>query len=300
LSAALLWIPITIGAALAQTVRNATQRSLSGDLGMLGATLVRFLYGLPFAALWLLLVSAYHGFTLPRPTGAFLFWAVIGAATQISATAFLLKAMAMRNFAIGTAYSKTEVVQVALFGLVLLGDTVSLPAALSILLASTGVLLLSAPANARDIRAWFTPAALYGLGSGAALAISVVGYRAAALTIIDVGPALAAAFALVCAQTMQTLGLGGYLLARAPAVVRLVFSTWRVSMLAGLMGALASMGWFTAFAMEPAAHVRTLGLIELLFSYAISHRIFREKLGAAELFGVLLLLIGVAGVTLTG
>jgi drug/metabolite transporter (DMT)-like permease len=295
-----LWIPITIGAALAQTIRNATQRSLSGDLGMLGATLVRFLYGLPFAALWLLAVSGWHGFVLPRPNAVFLFWAVVGAFAQIAATAFLLQAMAMRNFAIGVAYSKTEVVQVALFGLVLLGERVSLAATLSIVLASAGVLLVSAPANARDVKAWFTPAGLYGLGSGAMLAISVVGYRAAALTIIEAGPALAAAFALVCAQSMQTLGLGGYLAWRKPAVVRLVFSTWRVSMLAGLMGALASTGWFTAFALEPAAHVRTLGLVELLFSYAISRRIFQERLGPAELVGMALLLVGVAGVTLTG
>src|SRR3954454_4502913 len=98
-----LWIPITIGAALAQTIRNATQRSLSGDLGMLGATLVRFLYGLPFATLWLLLVSGYEGFVLPRPSAPFFLWAVIGALAQIAATAFLLQAMARRNFAIGVA-----------------------------------------------------------------------------------------------------------------------------------------------------------------------------------------------------
>jgi len=300
LSASLLWIPITIGAALAQTIRNATQRSLSGDLGMLGATLVRFLYGLPFAALWLFLVSFWEGFALPVPTARFVVWVVIGAVAQIAATAFLLQAMARRNFAIGVAYSKTEVVQVALFGLVLLGDRISLPVAFSIVLATSGVVLVSAPPNARDAKAWFTPAALYGLGSGAMLAVSVVGYRAAALTIIEWGATLAAAFALVCAQTIQTVGLGGYLAVRKPEVVRLVFSTWRVSLVAGLMGALASMGWFTAFAMEPAAHVRTLGLIELLFSYAISRRIFRERLGPAELVGMLLLLIGVAGVTLTG
>jgi uncharacterized membrane protein len=293
-----LWIPITIGAALAQTIRNATQRSLSGDLGMLGATLVRFLYGLPFAALWLAAVLLFQGTSPPQPNGSFLFWTVIGAVAQISATAFLLRAMAERNFAIAVAYSKTEIVQVAVFGLVLLGDAVSLSLALSILLATAGVLLVSAPANARDVRAWFTPAAIYGIASGTGLAVSVVGYRAAALTIIgDAGPTLAAAFALVCAQTIQTIGLGGYLLIRAPEVVRLVFRTWRVSMLAGLMGALASMGWFTAFALEPAAHVRTLGLIELLFSYIISNRIFRERLSVAEVVGMALLLIGVAGVT---
>src|SRR5580704_582744 len=115
------WIPITLGAALAQTLRNAAQRSLTGDLGALGATLVRFLYGLPFAVLWL--VIAWLAFAGGRPWPAidapFLLWTVVAALSQIAATALLLRNMEERNFAIGVAYSKSEIIQVALFGLVL-------------------------------------------------------------------------------------------------------------------------------------------------------------------------------------
>src|SRR5580704_16021312 len=122
------WIPITLGAALAQTLRNAAQRSLTGSLGALGATLVRFLYGLPFAAIWLLV--AWLGFAgagaWPVITVPFLVWTVVAALSQIAATALLLRNMEERNFAIGVAYSKSEIIQVALFGLVLLGDRMSL------------------------------------------------------------------------------------------------------------------------------------------------------------------------------
>ena len=111
-----LWIPITIAAAAAQTLRNATQRHLSTDLGTLGATLVRFLYGLPFAALWLLAVSLAGNYELPTIDGAFVGWLVLGALSQIAGTALLLRTMREQNFTIGVAYSKSEVMQVAVFG----------------------------------------------------------------------------------------------------------------------------------------------------------------------------------------
>jgi len=40
-----LWIPITLWAAFAQTLRNAAQRHLTADLGTLGATLVHQIPG---------------------------------------------------------------------------------------------------------------------------------------------------------------------------------------------------------------------------------------------------------------
>src|SRR5687768_8036008 len=122
-----LWIPITIGAALAQTARNAAQRHLTPVLGTLGATLVRFLYGLPFALLWFGAVMTVGDFPIPRPNVAFAWWIVVSSVAQIGATALLLKVMAERNFGLGTAYAKTELVQVALFGLVFLGDPLTAP-----------------------------------------------------------------------------------------------------------------------------------------------------------------------------
>src|SRR5687768_11483059 len=138
-----LWIPITIGAALAQTVRNAAQRHLTPVLGTLGATLVRFLYGLPFAVAWMLIVKLAGGFEWPQQNLAFWIWVVVSSVAQIGATALLLRVMAERNFALGVAYAKTEVMQIALVGFVLLGDPVTVPALVAIVFATFGVLLLS-------------------------------------------------------------------------------------------------------------------------------------------------------------
>ena len=292
-----LWIPVTIWAAFAQTIRNAAQRSLTAELGTLGATLVRFLYGLPFALLWLIAVQEFTAVRLPSPNGPFLGWVFTGAMAQIAATALLLRTMQERNFALGVAYSKSEVLQVAIFGLAFLGDPLGLAATLAVLAGTAGVLLLS-PAG---WSAGFTSrTALLGLASGAGFAFSAVGYRGAALALGDTPFLMAAAYTLVAAQILQTVLLGGWLLVRDPGTVARVVRAWRASLLAGFMGAAASAGWFTAFAIEPAAHVRTLGLVELVFSYAVSRRLFRERLSRRELAGMALLALGVVLISLKG
>jgi drug/metabolite transporter (DMT)-like permease len=299
-----LWIPVTLWAAAAQTVRNAAQRHLTAGLGTLGATLVRFLYGLPFAAAWFAAVRGWQSAPWPQPGASFAFWVLVGAVSQIAATALLLRTMQARNFALGVAYSKTEVLQVALFGLVLLGDPISLAAGLAVAAGTLGVLLLSPADKAHPVRTlvtgWTSTTALLGLACGALFAMSAVGYRGAALALPGASFLMAAAFTLLAAQLAQTLLLGGWLLLRDPQVVGRVFRAWRVSLFAGFMGAAASAGWFTAFAIEPVAHVRTLGLVELVFSYAVSRRLFRERLSPLELGGMGLLAIGVAVISLAG
>jgi drug/metabolite transporter (DMT)-like permease len=288
------WIPVTIFAAFSQTVRNAAQRHLTAELGTLGATLVRFLYGVPFAAAWLWAASAITHAGLPSPVPSFGAWVLLGAVAQIVATALLLRVMQERNFALGVAYSKTEVLQVAIFGVFFLGDRVSMGTALAVASGTAGVFLLSA-----GWRSGFTArTTALGVACGGCLALSMVGFRGAELALGAGSLIVTAAYTLVVAQVLQTVLLGLWIALRDAAVVVRVLKAWRVSLFAGLMGAAASAGWFTAFAMEPVAHVRTLGLVELLFSYAVSRRIFRERLGRIELAGMALLAAGVAIITL--
>jgi drug/metabolite transporter (DMT)-like permease len=297
-----LWIPVTVWAAFAQTLRNAAQRHLTKELGTLGATLVRFLYGLPFALLWLWIVQAWTGAVLPAPNVAFGFWVVLGAVAQLAATALLLATMAERNFALGVAYSKSELIQVALFGFLFLGDPLGVTTLAAVACGMFCVLLLSPADPARPIRAllagWTTRSALLGLGSGACFALSTVGYRGAALALEGTPFLMAAAFALVVAQVVQTALLGGWLAVRDRPVIVRVLLAWRTSFFAGFMGAAASAGWFTAMAIEPIAHVRTLGLVELVFSYAVSRRFFRERLSRLEIAGMGLLAVALVIVTL--
>lgn len=298
------WIPIVLWAALAQTARNAAQRSLVARAGTLGATLARFLYGLPFAAAWVLALHALPATAAPVPHFhlSYFAWLMLGAASQLAATAFLLAAMKQRNFVVGVAFSKTDALQVAVFATLFLHEPPGWATMAAIGLATTGVVLLSVPqkatALAADARAWTGLAALYGLGSGAGFAFSAVGYRGAALALPDASPWLSGAWGVLLAQAAQSALLGGWLALRSPGSLRAIATAWRVSVIAGSAGALASIGWFTAFALTSAANVRTLGMVEVVFSYLVSRRLMREKLAPAEQAGLLLVLAGVVALCL--
>ena len=294
--AAWAWIPIVIGAAFAQTIRNATQRTLVSGLGTLAATLVRFLYGLPFALVWLAIAYRFSGgpVVLPPFSLAYGGWLVAGAVFQLAATAFLLQAMKQRNFIIGVTFSKTEVLQVGIFATLFLQELPTLLSGLAMVIATGGVVLLSLPKKVEGAAAsWKGNAAWFGLGSGACFALSSVGYRGAALHLGGTSAWLIGAWGVLLAQALQTLLLGGWLALRAPGSLAAIAKAWRLSLLAGMMGALASTGWMTAVALRPAGDVRTLGLVEVLFSYLVSRKLFKERLTRNELAGLLLVSAGV-------
>ncbi|PAT39825.1 hypothetical protein CK623_08205 [Vandammella animalimorsus] len=291
-----LWIPITLFAALAQTVRNTAQRSLIQELGTLPATLVRFLYGLPFAALWLALLYLLPAQrpALPDISLAYLGWIALGAVFQLAGTAALLLAMKERNFAVAVTLSKTEVLQLALFAAVFLHELPTPLALLAMAVASAGVLLLSLPPldQLLSLPAWMNRCALYGLACGCCFAIATVGFRGGALALNAPSPWLSGAWGVLIAQTLQTLGAGLWIQWRTPQGLAPVLRAWRISLLAGSMGAAASLAWFTAYAMQGAASVRTLGMVEVAFSYLVSRRLLSEHFSRAEKIGMGLMLLG--------
>jgi uncharacterized membrane protein len=208
--------------------------------------------------------------------------------------------MQQRSFIVAVAYSKTEVLQVALFSSLLLHEHVSALSGLAIVLASIGVLMLSVTrgaARAGLFNGWLSSTALLGIGSGAGFAVSAVGYRAAALTLSPLPAWLAGAYGLVWAQVIQCVLIGGYLAWRQPQAFVHITRAWRVSLLAGFAGALASFGWFTAFALRNAADVRTLALVEVLYGYAVSRRFFNEHVTRRETIGIGLLIIGIIAIS---
>ena len=299
-----LWVPITLFAALAQTVRNTAQRSLTQQLGTLPATLVRFLYGLPFAAVFLLLlyVLPTQPPALPHFSAAYLGWITLGAVFQVAATAALLLAMKERNFAVAVTLSKTEILQVALFGAVFLHELPTVLALAAMVIATVGVLLLSLPPRGQllSLQAWFSKSALYGLACGACFAIAVIGFRGGALALQAQTPWLSGAWGVLVAQTLQSIVLGAWVAFKTPQGIRPIFRAWRISLLAGSMGAAASLAWFTAYAMQSAAAVRTLGMVEVVFSYLVSRRMLSEQFNRAELLGMALMVLGLVLICLQG
>jgi drug/metabolite transporter (DMT)-like permease len=291
------WVPITIAGAFLQNARSALQKHLTGRLTNLGATYVRFLYAWPFALLYLLALHQWGGMALPRFNGVFLIYCVLGGVSQIMFTGLLMWLFSFRNFAVGTTYSKTEVVQIALLGYLILGDTLSAMAALAIVVAAAGVVLLSmgqTRVGLASLLAGLTEKpTLIGLACGAFLGASVVFYRGAALSLGYDGPVMAAAYTLAVSVVIQTVLMGGYLAVKERRTLVDVLINWRWSLAVGICGALASMAWFTAFAMQNAAYVRALGQIELVFTFMASVLFFRERTSRAEVGGIALVVIGI-------
>lgn len=285
-----LWAAITLIAAAAQTVRNAAQRSLTAELGTVGATHVRFLFGLPFALIFLAMTTVGLGTALPRPGVAFFLWASAGALTQIVATAMMLAAMGERSFVVTIAYTKTEPVQVALFALVFLGDHLTVPMLVAILMATGGVMAMSLqPDRTSGLR----PTVL-GLLAGGFFAFSAVSFRGAIISIAGADRLAAATFTLCVVLALQAVLLSLYLLLRDPAVLVAIARAWRSSLLAGFMGAFASQCWFFAFALTTAANVRTLALVEILYAQAASRYAFGQRTTPREALGIVLIVAGVA------
>ena len=287
-----VWIPATILAAAAQTARNTMQRHLTATLGTTGATHVRFLYGVPFALVFLAVAAVLAGRPPPVPDGEALAWIATGALAQVLATGAMLAAMKTQSFALAVAYTKTEPVQVALFGAVALAEPTSPAGVAAILLATAGVIAMSGNpwrAGAVDWRA-----TALGLLSGGLFAISAVAYRGGILKLGEPVFWFAALTALACALALQAGLLSLWLVATDRPALGRVFAAWRPSLFAGAMGACASAFWFTAFSLASAAAVRTLALVEVLFSYAVGRGVLRQKVAGHEVAGLVLVVAGVA------
>ncbi len=291
-----LWIPATIFAAACQVGRNAIQRSLTEQLGTIGATQVRFLYGFPFAVFFVTIAILVTGSPTPGVNLAFFVFTFLGAISQIIATALMLAAMRQRAFVVVTAWTKTEPVQVAVFGMAVLGDRLSLPGLVAIVVATVGVTMMAkrSPASADGQLASGWQPVVMGLLAGAAFAVAAVAFRGGILALGEqMHFFVGASWTLAWGLGMQTLMLAGWMRVAQPEVWTKCLAAWRISIWGGLLGASASQGWFLGFALTAAANVRTLGLVEVLFAQILSWRVFLNKSTPREMLGVVLIVLGV-------
>jgi drug/metabolite transporter (DMT)-like permease len=289
-----LWIPLTIGAAFFQNIRSALQKQLSGKLSTLGAAYVRFLYALPIALIYLGGLRIYTGAPVPDINSQFLLYAVLGGICQIMFTVFLLWLFSFRNFAVGTTLSKLETVAVAIFGLLLLGDSLTSAVVFAIALSALGLIILnigqSKLSAANALAGLGQKSTLLGLACAAWLGLSVVLFRAASLSLQHDQFLMAAAFTLFIVLAIQTLIMGFLMAKRDIEDFKKVFIYWRPAFAVGISGGLASIGWFSAFTLQNATYVRALGQIELLFTFLVTLFWFREKVSRSEVLGIALIM----------
>ncbi|WP_297508324.1 DMT family transporter [uncultured Caulobacter sp.] len=286
----MIWIPITVGAAALQVARNAAQRSIMGGAGPWGATLVRFLFGLPFAAVFAGVAWLATPGAAAHPTAPFWLACAAGAGLQIAATAALLTAMHRSTFALGTAMQQSGLPFALVWGALFFGDHVGPITWAGGLIASAGLAALTWPRGEVVMR---RGAVLAGLGSGAVFALSANCFRQASLAFDPAHPAASALVTVMVVQAIQTVGLTSYLAWRNPAALRAVVAAWRHSLGAGFCGAAASGLWFTAMALSPVGPVRAVGVVEMPIAALAGRRLFQERLTALQAVAGLITAVGV-------
>jgi drug/metabolite transporter (DMT)-like permease len=286
-------VPVTIAAATAQVYRNGAQAGLTQTIGMLGATQVRFIFGLPFALLFLTGALLATGQPLPALTSPALGWAALGAVSQILGTALMLLVMHRRAFGVAYAYIKTEPVLVAVLGMALLGDHLAPLAWAAVGMVTVGVLVASVrPGEYRGLLKEGRMIAA-GVAAGGLFGLSAIAFRGGIGALESGDFLLRALTVLALSLTIQSALLGLWLALRDRAAFTGSLKVWRTSLGVGFVGAFASACWFTAFALTPAANVRTLGLIEMPIAALLAGRLTGKAASRHEVAGLTVVMAGV-------
>lgn len=268
-------------------------------MGTTGATFVRFGFGVPFAFLYVALLHLVAGYELPAPNRVFLLWVMTGGLAQILATALLIHLFSHRNFVVGTAYSRTEPAQAAVFGLVFLGDKASYGKIAAIAVSVVGVMVISVARTAFSAAAlvssvWSRTAGI-GILSGTGFGIAAVAYRAASLSLGHPGFLMQAAMTLAWTIVFQTGVMTAWMAWRERDEFARIAAAWRTALLVGAVGATASFGWFAAMTLQQAAVVKAVAQVEIIFTYASAVLFFREHVSRMEITGCLLIVAGILG-----
>ena len=289
-----IWIPITIFAAFSQNLRSIYQKKLQKNMSNISSTYTRFLFGLPFVLIYFLFLYNFSNskFLVSNINITFLLYCLIGGISQIIATFLLLKIFKTNNFSVATSYSKTEPIQAAFFGFILLSDPISFIGLIGIIIGLIGIMITSIKKINLRIN-FFNLSVFYGLLSGSLFGLSAVLFRGASHSLFSIDYMLTSSFTLLIAIVIQTLILTFYILLTDIKQFYLLYFNWKDGLIVGFFGAFASICWFYAMSIQNVAYVRALGQIELIFTILASILYFKEKIIANEILGVLIILIGI-------
>ena len=285
------WVWWTLLAASMQSVRTAAQKQLSGEVSALTATLVRYLYGLPFAVAYLVYLVHDRGGALPLPGTTFFIGASIAGVLQILATVLLIKLFTLRSFAVGTTYIRSELLLTAGIGYLFFGELISFPGWIAIVTCVVGLVIISISKTGGLSSLWNT-SAIYGLGSGLSFALTSLFLRDASLSFGINDAAFSAAITLVYMVTLQTIICLIWVRLQHPGEISKAVTLWKPATFVGITSVLGSVGWFTAMTLELASYVKTLGQVEFLITLSISVFYFRERPTRMELLGMVMIIAG--------
>ena len=290
----MIWAVLAVGAALFQTGRFVLLKNLSdAGLSPVGSTFSRYAYSLPLGLLVLWAWMSFQGSTFPELTPRFWIFVTIGALGQMLATVCVIALFKRRHFAVGTILKKTETLQAAYIGFIILGDTLSIWSVAAMIVGLIGVLILSDQGTKISLRGFLTPSAGLGLLSGLLFGFAAIGYRGAGLALEGDDVFLRATVTLVISLFIQVGLLRFYLGFWEKEEIIKVVQSWRTAIWVGVFSILASLCWFNAFILQNAALVNAIGQVEVIFSLAASWFIFSERITKREYIGSILVVASV-------
>ena len=295
------WIIFTISGAFFQNLRSSLQKKLNKDLSTVASTYVRFAFALPFAILiFFLNFGNFEIISKILKQTDFIYLTTIASIFQILFTFTLLYLFNFSNFVVGTSLSKTEVVQVAIFEYFLLKDKLNVFGIFGIIIATIGVIIISIKDLKLFFSNFFSKTTFIGLLTGLFLGLSVVFFRAAALSLENFSSNFdKAIITLFFGLIIQTFLISIYLLVYERSEFRKFRNNKLESCLAGLTGFLATLSWFFAFTFIQASFVRALGQVEIFFSFVSSKYFFKEKITKIEIIGIIIFVFGVTTMLFT-
>ena len=288
---------IVLIATALQTARNAGQKRLAEELSAASATWVRFVFGLPIAAIYCLVLWNAHDPHIGILNIKFFHYCLLAAICQFTGTFLLILLFKLRTFAVGSTYVRSEAIIAAFIGAIFFEDILSFSGWVAVGVSVVGVVLISLTNiefNKEQIRLFFfNSSAGIGLLCGLAFGIWSFFIRDASLSLEGINFLLTSALTLLSVLLFQTVGLGILVVIKTPADIKKMIALWRQCIFVGVTSALGSIGWFTALTIQRVTYVKALAQIEFIFALLVSYFIFGEKSSKIEILGMVLVVSGI-------
>jgi len=291
------WVLITAIASLSQTLRSVFQKNLIEDVGVLASAYSRFIFALPFVFLLAVIFLSTQEFVILKNLSSTTWFFLIAASIcQILFTIILIKLFTLRSFAIGVAFSKTEVIQTTLLEIIIIGFILTSHVLLAIIIGFIGMLFMSKQKLLGNMayNKLFLHQVTLGVSCGIFLGLSSVLYKVALDSVTSdliYKKVLVLSF---LALAFQSAIFGIYILVTEGTQNALkLMLIWKRGLPVGFFACAATFCWFYAFSLVDATLVRAVGQLEIVFSVLISFIFYKERITGFELIGMSLITISI-------
>ena len=291
------WVLITAIASLSQTLRSVFQKNLIEDVGVLASAYSRFIFALPFVALLaVFFLDTQELVILKNFSSTAWFFLIAASICQILFTIILIKLFTLRSFAIGVAFSKTEVIQTTLLEIIIVGFILTSQVLLAIIIGFIGMLFMSKQKLIGNVgyNTLFFKQVTLGVSCGIFLGLSSVLYKVALDSVTSDLIYKKVLILSFLALAFQSAIFGIYILVTEGTQNALkLMLIWKRGLPVGFFACAATFCWFYAFSLVDATLVRAVGQLEIVFSVLISFIFYKERITGFELIGMSLITISI-------